>query len=46
MIVYRQQKQAGESAEEREARLAKRREGWQERTLEVKGKRKEYKTLV
>ena len=45
MIVYRQQKQAGESAEERETRLAKRREAWQERTLEVKGKRKEYKRV-
>ena len=25
--------------------MAKRREGWQERTLEVKGKRKEYKRV-
>jgi ATPase subunit of ABC transporter with duplicated ATPase domains len=45
MRVYRQLKQAGESAEERETRLAKRREAWQERTSEVKGKRKEYKRV-
>jgi ATPase subunit of ABC transporter with duplicated ATPase domains len=45
MRVYRQQKQAGESAEERETCLAKRREAWQERTSEVKGKRKEYKRV-
>ena len=43
--VYRQQKQAGESAEERETRLAKRREAWQERTAEAKGKQKEYKRV-
>ena len=45
MRVYRQRKQAGESAEERETRLAKRREEWEERTPEVKGKRKEYKRV-
>jgi hypothetical protein len=42
---YRQQEQAGESAEERETRLAKRREAWQERTAEAKGKQKEYKRV-
>jgi hypothetical protein len=42
-VCYRQQKEARESAEERETRLAKRREMWQERTPEVKGKQKEYK---
>ncbi len=45
MRVYRQQKQAGESAEERETRLTKRREAWLERTPEVKGKRKECKRV-
>ena len=45
MRVYRQQKQAGESAEERETRLAKQREAWQERTPEVKGMRKGYKRV-
>ena len=45
MRVYRQQKQAGESAEERETRLTKRREAWQERTPDGKGKRKEYKRV-
>ena len=45
-VCYRQQKQAGESAEERETRLAKLREMLrQERTPEVKGKRKEYKRV-
>jgi hypothetical protein len=43
--VYRRQKEAAESHEEREARLAKQREASQERTLEVKGKRKEYKRV-
>jgi hypothetical protein len=45
MRVYRQQKQVGESAEERETRLAKQREAWQEKTPEVKGKRKGYKRV-
>jgi hypothetical protein len=45
MRVYRQQKQAGESTEERETHLEKRGEAWQERTPEVKGKRKEYKRV-
>jgi hypothetical protein len=43
--VYRQQKEAAESAKDRESRLAKRREAWQERTPEVKGKRNEYKRV-
>jgi hypothetical protein len=40
--VYWQQKQAGETAEETETRLAKRREAWKERIPEVKGNQKEY----
>ena len=44
--VYRQKKQAGETAEETETRLEKRGEAWQElRTPEVKGKQKEYKRV-
>jgi hypothetical protein len=34
--VYRQQKEAAESAEEREARLAKQREAWEKRLLKRK----------
>ena len=43
--AYRQQKEAAESTEETESRLAKRREVLQERTTEAKGKEKENKRV-
>ena len=40
--VYKREKQAGETAEERETRLAKQREAWGKKTAEAKGKQNEY----
>ena len=42
--VYRHQKEAAESAEERETRLTKRRESWKERAEETKCKYNKYKS--
>jgi hypothetical protein len=40
--VYKREKQAGETSEERETRLAKQREAWGKKTAEAKGKQNEY----